>query len=218
VVSCVVEGYGIPDIITSVFFATYDPGLGAWQTGWQVVPTGGPKYLANQQGIVVFGYDQPAGNYGYGEVDFFIYAPHRTGWIKGSYSQAGAGVLGVWVVNFQAKAEVGGTFHVWGFDWDPCTWSEDAATRPMAAFAVQPLSGPRPLLVWLTDMSIGANTSSYHFLDTNTYVNGRSCFRKYTQPGSFGVEHGVSGPGGIASADQTVRVTGSLVVLPLLLD
>jgi hypothetical protein len=217
VVSCVVQGYGIPDIITSVFFATYDPTLGAWRTGSQPLPAGGPDHLANNQGIVVFGYGS-GGNFGYGEADFFIYDLNRSGWIKGSFSQAGASVVGVSVVDFQAKAQVGGSFHAWGYDPGPGNWVEDAATKPLAAFAAQPASGRRPLLVWFTDMSIGANAWSYHFLDTNTYVNGRSCFRTYTRAGLFGVERNVSGPGGSASATKTIRVNGSPVPLLLLLD
>ena len=214
VVACVVQGYGIPDIITSVFFAIYDPASGAWRTGAQEVPTGGPDHLANKQGIVVFGYGDAIS----GKVDYYIYDPDRSEWRKGSFSQGGALVSSVSVTDFQAQAVVGGGPHSWGYDPGPGAWSEGAATKPLAAFVAQPASGRNPLLIWFTDMSIGADNWTYLFLDTYNYSLGRSCFRNYTKAGLFGVQYGVSGPGGSDDApDKTIRVSGSPVALPLLL-
>jgi len=138
--------------------------------------------------------------------------------MKGEYWQGAAVISSVSVADFQAKAQVGGYFLSWGYDPGPGTWTQGAATKPLASFVAQPASGHKPLLVWFTDMSIGANYWLYTFLDTYNYAFGPSAFRLYTKAGSFGVQYGVSGPGGSDSApDKIIRVTAPLGFMPLLL-
>ncbi len=196
---------GLPSGNIVMVYITYDPGNGGWQAGSQEVASATLDYLVNQQGIVVFGYYQWAGIKGSAYVDYLIYDPDRSGWIKGSYSQGGAVVMSLAVVDFQVKAQVGGSFLSWGYDPGAGVWYYNAPTKPLAAFVAQPPAGSAPLWVWFTDMSIAGTGWNWQFGDGSTSTN-RSPYHSFTSPGNFQVSQQISGPNGSDTCIKTITV------------
>ena len=196
---------GLPSGNIVMAYITYDPDNGGWQSGSQEVTSISGEFLANQQGIVVFGYNQQSSSGGRGMVDYFIYDPDRSGWIKGSYYQWASVVYSVSVVDFQAKARIGGSLLSWGYDHGVGVWYYNTPTKPLAAFVAQPDSGSSPLWVWFTDMSIAGTSWNWQFGDGATSTD-RSPYHSFTFKGKFQVSQQISGPNGSDTYSQTITV------------
>jgi hypothetical protein len=104
-----------------------------------------------------------------------------------------------------------------GYDYSLEDWYL-GYTKPMAYFVAQPTSGPAPLWVWFTDMSIAGTTWNWYFGDSGSSTS-RSPYHSYQHRGSYWVGQSVNNAASIFGRNINVRpavIVGPL--LPLLLQ
>jgi hypothetical protein len=210
--------------------ATYDPGLGAWQSITKPFNVSAHAYapvLFGSNGVVAI-VDKLTGP---DKITYAIYDPIRQQWKWGSDGgQPGDTITDASIISDSGSViytKNGGYFMV-GYSVSGGAWVDNYWTDVCAAFVAQPTSGTPPLTVWVTDMSIGAPDSFSNTWGDGNGENSRSYYHKYTGSGKYTLTHWVSRgpaeappPGGMFDYRTTVitpKAGGALAPLYLLLD
>jgi hypothetical protein len=177
-------------------YATYDPAKKAWQTRPWSAPgtTMQNPAIATKDGVVVFLYT--SGNHW---LWADAYDPKEGMW--GFGGAIGNDSPNPYLHLFITNATV--TFHTTnnGVDyWDTFDytigqgWHMGGTTPPQAYFVARPASGPAPLWVWFTDMSIAGSDFKWDFGD-GYYMYSRSPIYVYNSGGRYTASQSVgSGP------------------------
>jgi PKD repeat protein len=191
-------------------YSTYDPVKGAWQNRSWVPNSIYDKtyglYIQTKEGVVVCKYIWEVALFSsqHYEADVDIYDASAGKWS----SEMGAGAPDV-VYNdaFQFTTEIkNGTVYITWFPMEEVTLKDfhgydagkqawyNGPTKPVPHFAAQPNSGPNPLWVWFTDLSIGASSIKWSFGDGASDTK-RSTYHEYTKDGVYLSEQKITAPG-----------------------
>lgn len=215
-----------------VGFATYDPERGSWQisrdrrAGWPYdfwdVPSA--SFFWNRDGVVAGRWEEwqpdPLGGSDLRdeEIKYAIYDPVRGAWCTDSVRYPGSpndfwdiASLAVnqssvsWTANrWRSGSIVGSENRTRGYSPPNCIWN-DGITRPLAYLATSPTSGSPPLVVWFTDMSLGATGWFLDFGDGTPGTSERSASHVYPTGGVFTVVQTVTGPGASHPTTNTIN-------------
>jgi hypothetical protein len=230
IVYCNIIDYYASPWLLKYYIATYDPGLGAWQSTTQEFNFSvASSYLVSSNGVVAFvDHATPSGG---AKISYAIYDPLSQQWKWGSDGgQPGDTITAASIISDSGSVTYtknGGYFMV-GYSVLEGAWVDNYWTDVCAAFVAQPTRGNPPLTVWVTDMSIGAPDSFSNYWGDGNGENSRSYYHKYTGSGKYTLTHWVSRgpaeappPGGMFDYRTTVITTkagGALAPLYLLLD
>lgn len=196
-----------------VVFATYNPNSGTWvgshlecEEGFSVAS------LLVKDGVVAWMTQGDQGT----DVAYVIWDP-RGGWFRGELLAMGSGSDSLTIRNATVYFErqyIGGGTISWFFGYKAFenpqglnfgTWLSDEVTTPFAYFTAQPESGPAPLWIWFTDMSIGGTSWNWQFGDGSTSTD-RSPYHTFIDAGNFQVTQQMSGPNGSDTHSRTVLI------------
>jgi hypothetical protein len=219
-------------------YATYDPARQAWQVYGQNWYLSGMQLqsIMTKDGVVVYQYYWPGMPTPYA-FDCWMYDPWLGVWGGSGMDNWDPFFLGPTInnatVNYAVKIPgtgdslYGAFYFLMGPDkgWylDQVINTPPTTTTPPQAYLVaQPTSGPAPLWVWCTDMSLGATSWSWNFGDGDN-TPSRSTYHTYYSMGIYHANHFASHSipvPAISFYDFTIRVTGAGIgaLLPLLLD
>jgi PKD repeat protein len=128
----------------------------------------------------------------------------------------GAGqAQGTLVLQGQISSFAIGGQELWIDDVCPATAGILVAGPPAVSFTAQPVTGTAPLTVGFTDQSSGQITGwAWSFGDGQT-SNQQNPVHAFTAPGTYQVTLTVSGPGGTATAGETIRVTPQRTIVSI---
>ena len=192
-------------------YTTYDPAKQAWQMrSWSYGQIHSMS-LATRDGVVVFIFTDSYGNQW---LWADIYDPPQGTWGFGGAMGVNLpqGILALTINSATVSYLTPELSDIWGYT-SGVGWHAGTSTLPLAYFVAQPTSGPAPLLVWFTDMSISANNQSWNFGDGNS-TNERSPSHYYTAKGTHVVSQSINA--GTAHYERTINVGGGDIA-PLLL-
>jgi hypothetical protein len=197
-------------------YATYDPALQSWQKHYEYVTGMQPQSVVTKDGVVLMQYIF------YGSYWFTIemYDPVLGAWWWGTGLDNKAGFTYLAINNasvdfafWDTGVLISGTFGckmgALGNGWH---WG--ITTPPQAYFVAQPTSGPAPLWVWFTDMSIAGTTWNWYFGDSGSSTS-RSPYHTYSNKGSYWVGQSVNNASSIFA--RNIDVKAPVMMGPLLL-
>ena len=192
-------------------YATYDPAKKAWQMqSWSYGQIHSMS-LASKDGVVVFTFTDSDGHQW---LWADIYDP-----LLGMWGLGGAigvnlpqGLSAVSIDSATVSYLTPELSDIWGFTAG-VGWHAGTPTLPQAYFAARPASGPAPLWVGFTDMSIGASTWSWNFGDGNSSTS-RSPYYLYANKGAYVASQSVNAG---ASHYESIIKVGGAEIGPLLL-
>jgi hypothetical protein len=205
-----------PGAVPGARYATYDP-IKGWQhrtwlqmdgfTNLQVVANKDGVVLRRQEIVWISGVALEADIYdaALGQWDTHIVYVDQAPYVLGSYTIDNATVIITRFTGLEWVTETHGYDHSLG-DWYL------GYTKPLAYFVAQPTSGPPPLWVWFTDMSIAGTTWNWYFGD-NSGSTSRSPYHTYHQKGSYWVAQQVNYTAIFA---RNINVRPAVIVGPLL--
>jgi hypothetical protein len=192
-------------------YTTYDPAKKAWQMrSWSYGQISGMS-LATKDGVVIFLFTDYLGNQW---LWADIYDP-----VQGMWGFGGAmgvnlpqGLLALTIHGATVEYLTPELSDIWGYTAG-VGWHAGTSTPPFAYFVARPTSGPAPLLVWFTDMSIGLSNISWNFGDGSSIIE-RSPSHYFTAKGTYVVSLSINA--GTSHYERTIKVSGAGIA-PLLL-
>ncbi|MBI2906268.1 MAG: hypothetical protein HYX92_01290, partial [Chloroflexi bacterium] len=191
-----------------VYYTTFDPSLHRWQDGSTYVgSTTFVSWLTNTSGVVAW----RSGD----RVYYSVYAASVQRWQDGSDYIGSSFVSSLTIANATVTWFASAAPTTRGYDPGKGAWYS-GPTKPAAWFAALPVSGNPPLMVWFTDMSIGATSWAWNFGDGG--MSGeRSAWHTYAAYNVFTATHSVTGPAGSDSKTATITTdsiapTGSITI------
>lgn len=186
---------------------TYDPGQG----GWRIYTKESIFHLIPiiQGGIAAYKRTFPFFlGIPYTDIGMAVYDPRDAAWHE-HVDTANMGDLTVWVEDFLVKyLDNGGTEVKWVYDPLTFSWVKNPTTDiplPWPWFVAQPTTGPAPLTVWFTDMSIQSSSVTWEFGDGGGTSN-RSPRHTYNSGGTFNAQQKVTTGNRTGTSGQTVTV------------
>jgi hypothetical protein len=191
-------------------YATYDPAKPGWQMrSWSYGQISAMS-LATKDGVVIFLFTDYLGNRW---LWADIYDPGQGMWGFGGAQGVNLpkGIWGLTIGNATVSYVTPELSDTWGYTAG-VGWHAGTFTPPQAYFVARPTSGPAPLWVWFTDMSIGASNQTWNFGDGNSSLE-RSPSHTYSTKGTYGASQSVNA--GAAHYDRTITVSGAGIA-PLL--
>lgn len=189
----------------TVHYRIYDPRAGSWEGGSASAfryPANVSASLKSAGGVVAW-FDGV-------KVYYRVYDPWRGTWMGGEDE------FQTFPVDVSSSLSISSSTVSWSHShilytrgYNGSSWYS-GSTLPRAAFVISASSGNAPLLVWFTDMSIGAPGVSWNFGNGTGSSSERSPYYTFTGFGRYMVTQNVSGPSGNDST-STVIVTDTLV-------
>ena len=196
-------------------YTTYDPAKKAWQMrSWSYGQIHSMS-LATKDGVVVFIFTDSLGNQW---LWADIYDPPQGTWGFGGAMGVNLpqGLSAVTINDATVEYLTPELSDIWGYT-SGVGWHAGRSTDSLAYFVARPTSGPAPLCVWFTDMSIGLNNMSWNFGDGSSIVE-RSPSHYFTAKGTYVVSLSINA--GTTHYERTINVGGGDIapLLPLLLN
>jgi hypothetical protein len=215
-----------PGAVPSARYATYDP-IKGWQNRTWLQGDGftNLRLVGNQDGVVLRLQDLDSSTITGWELDADIYDAALGTWRtyplfadQEPFSSLISYVISNATITITYNSIVSGLVtETYGYDYSLEDWYL-GYTKPMAYFVAQPVSGPGPLWVWFTDMSITGthpNPTSWNWQfgdDSSSTI--RSPYHNFTSFGNFQVSMQISGPNGTDIYSKTIRVYPKLKSAP----
>jgi hypothetical protein len=206
------------------YFATYDPRyytlpggatIGGFKNGNAALDAN--SQTVNQHGVVAWTKNSSTfGKTFYAAVYDPSAGPFFGDWVKSTIEPGPYSGIGGLSVN-QYGTVVATTPGEVLLGYQPATrhWG-NAETKGLSYVVCLPMSGPRPLYVWNTDMSIGATNWAYDFGDGQVSLY-RSDLHIYRRKGNHTLTQAIIASDGLLSSSRIIQVQGPLDFLPLLL-
>jgi PKD repeat protein len=183
--------------------STYDPGVQRWITQRSGLIDCDSTDVGCLEGIATFQEQHSSPGKWYAHC--WILDPLQHEWRTARF---GPYTSSTWMIGFEQgsiRLYVGSQHYLKGYDYLSGNWS-DGATRPLAAFRASSQAGIVPLVACFTDLSLGAGGWTWSFGDGSNQTTNVSPSHAFMVPGTNLVTLTVSGLGGTASTNLSIRV------------
>lgn len=170
---------------------TYDPKRGQWQKYYRQIGINTNAYPYTEDGVAMFSL---ANLTGFGNMDSLVWAlydPRDGVWhdMQAEVNEPPYPNITNATVYYTDK---NGVSQHWGYVSG--TWQSGQLTVPVPFFHIAPATGPPPLNVWITDMSLGGTSWTTDFGEGAGPQNFRSGLHTFNNQGTYNVTQKVSNP------------------------